>query len=60
MHYNNLENNNDNGEDIDEIDFHRFVLYLGHDFNDTTRMFSEVELEHSLSGDGKPGEVELE
>lgn len=60
MHYNNLENNNDNGEDIDKIDFHRFVLYLGHDFNDTTRMFSEVELEHSLSGDGKPGEVELE
>lgn len=60
MHYNNLEDNNDNGEDIDKIDFHRFVLYLGHDFNDTTRMFSEVELEHSLSGDGKPGEVELE
>ena len=60
MHYNNLENNNDNGADIDEIDFHRFVLYLGHDFNDTTRMFSEVELEHSLTGKGEPGEVELE
>lgn len=60
MHYNNLDNQNSGGGDKDEIDFHRFVLYLGHEFSDTTRMFSEVELEHSLSGDGKPGEVELE
>ena len=60
MHYNNLEDNNDTGKDKDEIDFHRFVLFLGHQFTDTTRMFAEVELEHSLSGDGKPGEVELE
>ena len=60
MHYNNLEDKNSDGDDKDEIDFHRFVLFLGHDFNDTTRMFSEVELEHSLSGDGKKGEVELE
>jgi phosphate-selective porin len=60
MHYNNFEDNNNDGSDIDEIDFHRFVFYLGHDFNEDTRFFSEVELEHSLSGDGKPGEVELE
>jgi len=60
MHYNNLDNQNGPGGDKDEIDFHRFVLYLGHEFSDTTRMFSEVELEHSLSGDGAPGEVELE
>jgi hypothetical protein len=62
MHYNNLDNQNGDGGDgdKDEIDFHRFVFYLGHQFSDTTRMFSEVELEHSLSGDGKPGEVELE
>jgi len=62
MHYNNLEDQNgDNGDgDKDELDFHRFVFFLGHDFSDTTRMFSEVELEHSLSGDGKNGEVELE
>jgi hypothetical protein len=62
MHYNNLDNQNGDGGDgdKDEIDFHRFVFFLGHQFSDTTRMFSEVELEHSLSGDGKPGEVELE
>ncbi|MEH6637577.1 MAG: porin, partial [Halioglobus sp.] len=48
MHYNNLENQNGNGGDgdKDELDFHRFVFFLGHDFSDTTRMFSEVELEH--------------
>ena len=60
MHYNNLENQNDNGGDKDELDFHRFVFYLNHEFSDTTRMFSEVELEHSVAGDGQPGEVELE
>ncbi|MCF3648478.1 porin [Synoicihabitans lomoniglobus] len=43
-----------------EIDFHRWVLFVAHEFNDRIRMFSEIELEHSLAGDGKPGEVELE
>jgi len=60
MHYNNLDDKNDNGGDKDEIDFHRFVFYLGHEFSDTTRMFSEVELEHSIAGEGQNGEVELE
>lgn len=44
----------------DMIDFHRWVLFIGHEFNDTMRVFSEFELEHSLAGDGAPGEVELE
>jgi hypothetical protein len=60
MHYNNLTDQNDTGKDKDEIDFHRFVFYLGHEFSDTTRMFSEVELEHSIAGDGQNGEIELE
>jgi hypothetical protein len=42
------------------MDFHRFVLFINHEFNDRMRFVSELELEHSLSGDGKPGEVELE
>ncbi|MDH5455588.1 MAG: OprO/OprP family phosphate-selective porin [Gammaproteobacteria bacterium] len=46
--------------DSDEIDFHRFVLFFGHEFTDRVRFFSEFELEHSLAGEGKPGEVELE
>ena len=53
LHYNNIENE-------ESIDFHRFVLFFGHEFTDSIRFFSELELEHSLSGDGKPGEVELE
>lgn len=44
----------------DSLDFHRFVLFVGHQFNDKVRFFSELELEHSLAGEGKPGEVELE
>ncbi len=44
----------------DELDFHRFVLFVGHEFNENIRFFSEIELEHALAGDGQPGEVELE
>lgn len=53
LHYNNLDSES-------AIDFHRFVLFFNHAFNDNIRFFSELELEHSLAGDGKPGEVELE
>ena len=60
MHYNNLDNDLEGGSDKEEMDFHRFVLFVGHEFNENTRFFSEIELEHSLSGDGKAGEVELE
>lgn len=54
LHYNDIQ-----GQD-NSIDFHRFVLFFGYEFSDDVRFFSEVELEHALSGDGKPGEVELE
>lgn len=60
MHYNNLDNNLEGGDDLDELDFHRFVFFLGHEFSEDTRFFSEIELEHSLAGDGANGEVELE
>ncbi len=49
-----------NAGDKQELDFHRFVLFLSHDFNDKISFFSELEVEHALAGDGKPGEVELE
>jgi hypothetical protein len=58
LHYNNLEDGN-NSKSRD-IDFHRFILFVSHDFSDDIRFFSELELEHSISGDGKPGEIELE
>lgn len=49
----------------DQIDFHRFVLFFGHRFNEKVRFFSEFELEHSFvkdtqTGAKAPGEVELE
>ena len=51
----NLNDDSDN-----EIDFHRWVLFINHRFSDKVNLYSEFELEHSLAGDGKPGEVELE
>ena len=61
MHYNNWDNDRDGGKDKDELDFHRYVLFLNHSFSERTRFFSEVELEHSLVEGGEDsGEVELE
>ena len=59
VHYNNLQAD-DATNDLKEIDVHRFVLYANHQFNDRLRLATELELEHSLAGEGKNGEVELE
>lgn len=63
LHYNNLSGKG-GASDKDEIDFHRFVLFFGHEFTDNIRFFSELELEHSLVKDtddgSNGGEVELE
>jgi phosphate-selective porin O/P len=59
LHYNNLEDKNGTA-DKDEIDFHRFVLFFDHEFSDDLRFVSELELEHSISGDGENGAIELE
>ena len=59
LHYNSLRDQKGDSNK-DQMDFHRFVLFVNHEFNDKMRFVSELELEHSLSGDGKPGEVELE
>lgn len=51
----------------DSLDFHRFVIYVAHQYSDSVRFFSELEVEHALTGgsedpskSGKPGEIELE
>jgi len=59
LHYNNLEDKS-SGADTNEIDLHRFVLLLGHEFNEKTRFFSELELEHTIAGEGKNGAIEIE
>jgi Gram-negative porin len=53
-HYNHFDKSDD------KVDAHRYVMFLSHQFSDNVKFFSEVELEHSLAGEGKPGEVELE
>ncbi len=58
LHYNNWSDGQGNTKK--ELDFHRFVLFINHEFNDDIRFFSELELEHALAGDDKPGEIEIE
>jgi hypothetical protein len=65
LHYNNLDDDVEEtgGDDsLSRADFHRFIIYVGHEFNDQLRFFSELEVEHALvAGDGSSdGEVELE
>ncbi len=66
MHLNNLQGEG-GAADKDQIDFHRFVLMVNHEFSDRLRLFTELELEHALvkdnndgGGGTSPGEVELE
>ena len=59
LHYNNL-NDQHGSADKDEVDFHRFVLFFGHEFTDNLRLFSELELEHSIASKSDSGEIELE
>ena len=63
LHYTNLSTEKTSGNDHkEEVDFHRYVLFFNHEFNDKLRLFTELELEHSLAGNGddKKGEIELE
>lgn len=64
--YGELHANFKSGSD-NTLDFHRFVLFVNHDYNDWISLYTELELEHALAGapDGAngnfmPGEVELE
>jgi predicted porin len=63
VHYNNLEAENDSN-DLDEFDIHRFVLFFGYQFTDKLRFYSEFEIEHGgvqqEDGGTLDGEVEIE
>jgi len=59
LHYNNLSNS-DNSTEKKELDLHRFVLFVNHEFNDDIRFFSEFEIEHAIAGESQNGEVEVE
>lgn len=56
--YNNGTGKTDTDDKARQIDVQRFILYMGHEFTDDVRFFSELEIEHSNTGDS--GKVELE
>jgi hypothetical protein len=55
LHYNNYQGG---ATEKDQIDFHRFVLFFGHKFNDWISFKSEFELEHSNTENGASIELE--
>jgi hypothetical protein len=60
--YGELHYNEPDGSRRGMLDFHRFVVYLSHSFNEKIVFRSEVELEHTLIEAGEPdgGEVAIE
>lgn len=63
LHLNKLKNRKAGGSNKDELDLHRFVLFMGHQFDERTRFFSELEVEHGLAKDtatGSSGVVAVE
>ncbi len=57
LHYNYSKPEGGNGKKV--LDFHRFVLFFGHSWNEKWSFKSEVELEHNFVY-GQLGELELE
>lgn len=63
LHLNKLKNRKAGGTNKDELDLHRFVLFMGHQFDESTRFFSELEVEHGVAKDtaaGSSGVVAVE
>jgi hypothetical protein len=60
--YGELHYNEPDGGTRGALDFHRFVLYVAHSFNDRLAFRSEIELEHTRieAGDPEGGEIALE
>ncbi|MDH5409107.1 MAG: OprO/OprP family phosphate-selective porin [Gammaproteobacteria bacterium] len=59
LHLNQLDNNRVGGSDKNEIDLHRLIVFLGHDFSKDIRFWSEIEIEHTKVDD-EGGEVAIE
>ena len=57
LHLNKLNNRKAGGTNKDELDLHRFVLFMGHQFDETTRFFSELEVEHAMAKDTATGSL---
>lgn len=57
LHYNYSQK--DNGATTSQLDFHRFILFVGYYFTEKWSFWSELELEHNFVQGGQ-GELELE
>ncbi len=57
-----LYNGGTSGSTTEELDIQRFVIFLNHQFNESLRFVSELEVEHSYIADDAraPGAVEME
>jgi len=65
LHYNDVISDENGPNTPGTLDFHRFILFAGYNFNDWISFRSELELEHTLleaedSGEAEGGEVALE
>ena len=60
--YGELHYNEPDGSRKGQLDFHRFVIYLGHEFNEQISFRAEVELEHTMieAGESEGGEIAIE
>lgn len=52
-HFNHYNKDPEGGgkQQKDQVDAHRFVLFVGYDFSEKVRFFSELEVEHGLVAD---------
>ncbi|HEX7053683.1 MAG TPA: porin [Burkholderiales bacterium] len=55
-----IYNNYRESERSDQADLRRFVIFLGHRFNERLRFHSELEVEHAFVEGGEGGEVAME
>lgn len=60
--YGELHYNEPDGSKRGILDFHRFVIYLGHNFNEQLSFRSEIEIEHTKleAGSSNGGELAIE
>jgi hypothetical protein len=60
--YGELHYNEPDGSARGVLDFHRFVIYIGHDFTEQLSLRSETEIEHTKieAGEEEGGEVAIE
>lgn len=64
LHFNDVTYNTNGKQTPGKLDFHRFVLFTGYNFNEWITFQSELEVEHTLlevdNGKAEGGEVALE